>query len=404
MGIHGQQWVHNTEELAQLIQDSNGISSVFVSHNSYPDENHPAEHDGRCPPISNVRYVRVAQQYIDLDAKKLENALADARKLVEWCDEHKLPWFCAFSGRKGFQFTILFEPAVYDITEEVQIDADTHVQWRSYYSASHAWIKHTLDLRTLDLAVAEPKRIMRVWNTMHFRRGSDEPTGTHCVPLTRDQIMKWYPSQILGFAETPADMLHFTQASASWNHNKEYIRFDQFLDKFEISPTILSPTGIASDAMVVGYKKGDGKNWELFKSLMPDMCVHNEMYNSNNPRHIARFASAVYWKQMSDDPRSAIQISEEWVDKFYREMQYDDVENQPERHRQIRSVFNRGPNSTRSWLPLYKYPSCRKLFASGICVGPTCPKFDIFLKGYREHVEFDEANKNWKIKAVPKEV
>ena len=143
MGVAGvQKWVHNSDELQNLISEGNGVASVFMSHNSYPDPEHPAEHDGPCPSIARIRYVNVTQQFIDLDSEKLSNALHDCRKLIEWFEQEKLPYTVAFSGKKGFQINLVFKkPAIYDISEEILVDSETPVQWRSYYRAVYNFFK-----------------------------------------------------------------------------------------------------------------------------------------------------------------------------------------------------------------------------------------------------------------------
>ncbi len=409
MGLRGQQWVHSQEELDAVIENANGKKSVFISHNVYPSE---VDCNGSCscPPINSVHLVQVEQIYIDLDSEKLSNAFHDCRKLIEWCENEKLPYTLAFSGKKGFQFCIGFKPDLYDINQSVYVDSNTPIPWREYYKAAHLWIAHHLSLRTLDMNVAEPKRIMRVWNTMHFKRGATEPTGTYCVPLTPDQVLDGHPSEILKWASKPRRLDRFY-----WHKNKEWITFDQFLDKYEIRPGILGTENIeySADLVNMDFKMGGGKNWEWFKAMMPKvevngslvnkLCYLIEMYYNHNPSHMMRFGSAAYWKKMSINPGNQLGLDEQFVHRFYHAMEYDDLcqnydkankkvcgycDECKERTSQIKSLWRRGPGFGKR---VYEEPSCKKLLAAGVCKGPKCELFKIFLSDmYSSFIQDDQ--------------
>ena len=372
-----QRIVYSDIEFMKLLIEYNGKCSIFISHNQYPDV--PKNPVTGNPEISQIELVRVLQQYHDMDAKKLENALGDCRKLMHWCQDEEQPFVPVFSGAKGFQFLIKHEPAVYNIKEEVQIDADTKMHWSAYYTCVHAWMKSKLDLRTLDSNVAEPKRVMRVWNTMHFKRNATQPTGTFCIPLTPDQVDNWTIDEIVEHAKKPRFI------NIDWNKNANYRRFHDFLDEYDITPDLLSIDSALFDsgALLNRYNPGEGKHWNRMKALISpnghNLCVLQDMWNSRNPKHISRFDAACRWKKLTVDPRTTVAITAEDVDNFYERMQYDDVINREERIRQIRSIYNRGPGSERPYLPLYEPPSCKKKYAAGICVGPDCPSFERYL-------------------------
>lgn len=385
-----QQWAHNKAEFNRVVKRSNGKASVFTSHNSYPNPEHKVNHDSPCPQISGIKYVKVQQQYFDSDSDKLSNALHDTRKIVEYFEEENLPYTVAFSGRKGFQICQLFKPAVYDIRDEIYIDSETVVPWSSYYVASQNYIKTKLKLRTLDPVVAEPKRIMRVWNTMHFKRGSTVPTGTYCSPLHPSQIIDGTPGGILDWARQPHDI------NFDYLQGKTWLTYDQYLDKYKISPSMLSQSNVEySSGLISKYKPGSGKNWNWFKAMMPQigidgkvynkLCYLHEHYHNHNPPHIIRFGSAAYWKKMSDDPRNQIKLDEQFVIDFYKAMKYDDFSDSPgspeykNLRDNVKSIWNRGPNSNRPHLHIYQEPTCQKLLAAGVCKGPRCKLFKIFL-------------------------
>jgi len=397
MGKYGQVMVNNMEELSDLIEKNNGLDSVYISHASYPGSERKCDWTGKyCCDNCKVEHadkVRVSQLYFDFDHKsKLENSLADARVFKNWLEAEGLPYTVAFSGKKGFQFLVMLRPAVYSLTDLIEVDADTSVTLSDYYKSLHATLKQDLKLRTLDLKVAEPRRIMRVWNTMHFSKKRGK-TGTYCVPMTPEMLDTMSTADIIQYAQSPK----WVDVSR-WNKDKVYMTFEDFVDHYNISPKITKiENWFPGSVMIADYDfaEGDdsaGKRW--FKAMMPDPCVHNSMWpgNTDNPPHISRFASAVWWRKMADlapvvenskGKKLKMAPSPEWVDQFYLKMNYIDVGNTQTRHAQINSIFG----STRP----YEYPSCATLYAGDICVGEKCPKFKRFLKNINESKDETDA-------------
>lgn len=402
-----QVWVHNAAELQQLINDSNERCSVFVSHNAYPSrgkqEHHITEEGCEgCPDIrTDISEVTINQQFYDMDSDKIENAFGDLRKLVEWAEKERWKWHAVFSGGKGFHFFLIHDPATYDITKPIMVDSRTPVQWRSYYLAAFAYLKHTLGLRTLDLNCAEPKRICRVWGTAHFKKGHDKPSGTYCIPLTLDQVMNWNVQDIVEMSKRPTQaMTQYAESSEYWNRveTKRALTFDQWLDYYGIEPSILSLAGNtdASKALIADMVPPMSRGptgltpdwWEFFKALWPSWpCMWNHFYNSRNPKHEARFHTAALLKKMADDRNAVMRIDGEFLFQMYQSLKYDDVRHTDVCRQQIYSIFERGPRSSRKWLPVYEPYPCARLFAAGLCIGEKCDevlpdkkKFSRYLK------------------------
>jgi len=377
--VEGQFMIMNPIEFAAVLKQSNGRCSVFVSHNSYPGH----EKDE----LTMVKRVQIEYQFIDLDhATKPENAHEDLVKLVEWAEEERIPWEASYSGSKGFHFFIKHLAATYPI--DVRVSADETIALRSYYMASQGYLKAKLKLRCVDLICAEPKRIHRVWNTMHFKRHTTKPTGRFCIPLSKKDILELDTEEIIAMASKPNFDVDY-----SYNDDKDWYTFSDYLTEYEIHPEmdIADEDNGATLVLISKYNPptgdNDKPNWEWFKKQMPDPCIHNIMYNSRNPPHIARFASAAFWRQAG--------ISIRWVNQFYVKMKYRDHNKATQRMRQLKSIWNRGPGSTRPHLPLYKYPTCRTLYQGGVCIGPECPKFNRFLKAVNDKVDRDDDGR-WK--------
>lgn len=423
MGQYGQVIVNTPEELQEVIDDSNGKTSVYFSHNSYPGSERKCEWT---PPgkycchkcrIDNVENVRISQVYFDFDHNtKLENALADARKFKFWVNKEGLPYAIAFSGKKGFQFCIKLNPAVYSLTEKIYLNSDIKVTLSDYYKSLQVTLKQRLDLKTLDLKCAEPKRIMRYWNTQHFNKHGKK-TGTYCVPMTPQMLDTMNPSQIVEYASQPREI-----NILMWNQGRRQLTFEDFIDEYEISPKVImidnwEPGSVMIADYEFGHEEKDtpAKTW--FRAMMPDICVCQAMWPKitkteegaiikHNPTHIARLASGIWWANLwkeapiieHDGEKIRIAPSPAWVEQFYRRMEYRDLcldndrgaggkpcgfcNNCRRRQASINSVYHKD----------YKYPSCATLYAGGICVGEACPKFKRYLKKIADNQTQDKSD------------
>ncbi len=270
-------------------------------------------------------------------------------------------------------------PAFYILHVLVLIHSDTALPWREYYQALYVFLQNTLGLRTMDMNVAEPKSVMRVWNTAHFFRNNPEPTGTKCVPITAGMIHHWTWSQFVEYAQHPRSV------EPTWNDepHRLNITFDEFIDKYKIDPDIISIEGDVEGVLIAPQFKPMVQNdwWTYLNQLIPDYpCIPNEMFSQDEPKHIARFAMAVYLKLKGDT--TGIRFDHAWFEHFYKSMQYVDYERgTQDRRDNLVSILDRGPGSTRPYSQSYKMPGCRRLYAGRICMGGICPKFRRYMPG-----------------------
>jgi hypothetical protein len=373
MGKGGQVRVNSMEEVKDIVVRDNGKHHLYISHNSFP---------GEWNSIRETDQVRIHQLFYDLDHNTdLNLPLQDLRKLVEWHEENDLDWIARFSAGKGFHLYTIMEPAIYSLTDKTSISVDKELSLADYYKAWQLKLKRILGLETLDLRCAEPRRICRISNTQHMK------TGFYCIPLTYAEIMKLTIGQIKQLATEP-------QIDSYYPTKKSRYKFHEFIDEFNISvqDRKIQYTGIESFRFKE-WRPGEGKKWEWFKKMMPPYdCVIQEMYDEENPAHMARFASAIWWKIMADNAPvvtlegipTKICPTPQWVNDFYVNRGYKDLckedeDNDPypcglcdhcrERHDNINCVFAHS----------YKMPTCMTLYDSDICVGPKCKKYSQFL-------------------------
>jgi len=377
VGLTGQRMINSIEELAQVINEHNGSKSIYISNVSYPG------HEKNT--VDEANTVRISQVYFDLDSSKLENAIAEARILKDWLEENNLPYMLVFSGKKGFQILLELKPAVYSLDNKIKYEDGDDYTIKDFYKQFYRKLRRELKLRTMDMKCAEIKRIRRVWNTQHINNKTNEKTGTYCVPLTPHMLDSYGPDEVLHYATEPKTI------NAYWNTDKEFMTFDQLMEKFHVNPKDESIFFGDDDVTVVGnYNNRNNKSWPWVKMHLPWKCLHNEMCNSSSPSHGARFASAIWWRTQADEApvitdkdgnNIKITYSPEWVENFYQTMQYDDVHKTEFRKKQINSI----------WRSTYKMPTCRWIWENGgredpetgvmkrICVAEKCERFAEFL-------------------------
>lgn len=361
-GLGGQKMINSMEDLASFVMEHNGKKSLYISHNSYPGH----EKDQ----IINVERVMMKCIFFDIDSKKLENALADARSLVKWFDSNQLPFTVAFSGKKGFQILLQLEPGVYSLTDKM----DGKYTLSSFYKATYNYLRSTLKLRSLDIKCAEPKRICRIWNTSHHNNKTDIFSGTYCVPLTKTQLFNWNVNDILDYAAHPRPI-----PKDDWNLGRRRIKFHEFIDEFEIDPDYTHIEFDPEGSMISSVENADSMGFRWLHALFPHTCVANALHNYENPPHIIRIAMATWLRKLAgmaptiekNGKPFRIAPTPDFVDQFYRVKKYRDWENHPERMVQILSIWNR--------VPEYNMPSCRTLYENALCVGPKCSLYGRFL-------------------------
>jgi hypothetical protein len=383
MGGSGQVRVNNRDEFKEIFDRDNTKHHIYISHNAFP---------GEWSSIKDTEYVQVFQLFFDLDHKSdLTIPLEDLRKLKDWHNKEKLPWRAYFSAGKGFHLYTDLKPAVYSMTETVAISTRQEHQLADYYKSLQRKLKRRLHLSTLDLRCAEPRRICRVSNSMHMK------TGLYCIPLSEYAIDNLKIEGIKKIAEEPVDP---DRVKFNNNGGQNLYKFHEFVEKYNVDPSDfrVEYSGVQSYRFA-RWEEGEGKRWEWFKKMMPPYpCVTREMFHATNPVHMARFASAVWWKIMAnnapllDTPEGPMKITptRQWVDDFYKKKEYDDLCERKkqdqlekgleypcgscgscrERFDNINSVFNNQ----------YHMPTCRTLYESEICLGDTCSKFKMFLK------------------------
>ena len=127
--------IRSLSHLVSLIDQNDGKYPLYISVNS-----------------NNGKFVNFGQMYFDLDGHgfyTMEDALKDERKLAEFFEEQKVDFLADMTGR-GFRVLLKVTPDIMPVSEASQI-------MKGY--TKH--IRDSLSLKTIDMKVAEPLRIMR---------------------------------------------------------------------------------------------------------------------------------------------------------------------------------------------------------------------------------------------------
>jgi hypothetical protein len=151
--------INSLHHLISLIDQNDGKYPLYISVNS-----------------NNGKFVNFGQMYFDLDGHgfyTMDEALKEERKLAEYFEEQKVDFLADMTGR-GFRVLLKVTPDIMPVAEASQI-------MKGY--TKH--IRDSLNLKTLDLKVAEPLRIMRPPLTTYIY----QDTGTKEFILTKRHVL-----------------------------------------------------------------------------------------------------------------------------------------------------------------------------------------------------------------------
>lgn len=340
-----QRLVINIDQLLQHINMSNGDTAVYTSHNSW------AEVDKWGRPTK----VMVTKTFMDLDIDKgttLEMAKRDADTLIDWCLEQDLSCAITFSGHGGFQFFLFFKPSIHEIGSEVT----------RKIRAVQAFLIQQLDLKTCNLACAEPRRLCRIPLTYYATDKYDFPVVTHqrCTPIPPLLLREMTMDEVWDLSMNPT--IHPTYRFIGQNQ----YNIDEFLQLYSV-PIEPDEGEVPLIVQTIPYTAESKDEFaQLVKLFMPDPCVHNDLLTNPNPKHISRLAFCAMLR--------LIGFSEQEAKNFFTDLEerfsWIDRANRKRREYYIHHIFHRNPP--------YSPAGCPRYMAEGICVGEVCPKWKFY--------------------------
>jgi hypothetical protein len=168
VGNPNQITVPDFQTFLYFIQRNNGVNPLYVAHNPYNLQ------------TNTILY---NQMVWDVDTDKpgstLQQALQDIRALSRYFYHYKQ--LISFSGM-GFHFYLKFPPTLLNLDETLRVNI--HDFQRK--------IINELDLHTVNLSCAEPKRIIRIPGTRYVYHDTHNfvVTHKHCIPLNKEIIQQ----------------------------------------------------------------------------------------------------------------------------------------------------------------------------------------------------------------------
>lgn len=148
-------------------------------------------------------YINGNDLFFDIDAERMEQALDELRRLLEFTDLFDLPVSISFSGSRGFHVILPYNnmpPEIRKLPVREQVALQKHAV---------LWIRHKLGLSCIDTAVSDMKRLKKIEWTI------DCKSGLCCMPLTREQIAR------------------FDVNNMEWLRPRELLKNLRFIDKRE---------------------------------------------------------------------------------------------------------------------------------------------------------------------------
>jgi DNA primase large subunit len=106
---------------------------------------------------------------------------------------------------------------------------------------------------------------------------------------------------------------------------------------------------------------------EFMKEIIPQPCIQSAM-SSQNPPHLARFATVAWLNEIGFDKK--------WIFDFFYERNYIDRDASVIAY-QINNIVAKG----------YKFPKCKNLFEEGLCVGDVCPNYNNLVRRMKTNDE-----------------
>jgi hypothetical protein len=258
---------------------NNGKNSCFTSHNRW----------GRLGIVNNKELptqIWYETMFFDFDDVKPENTQLDVINLVDFLDKNSLPYIIQFSGSKGFHVFLYFRPKLFEYKKEDESERQMQILIKRIFR----WFKRTLNLRTLDDTVGEPKKLCRLPYTYHVNR-KGEVHEEQCVPIPRQMLLKWNVNDIREYSKNPIFIIPEVKS----------ITYDilSFISKFDIKDN-----GDLFDETVpqLEFKSHVHIQNKELKIYMDLMAKHKPCIVSNlqtmNPDHATRVAFAMYMKRM----------------------------------------------------------------------------------------------------------
>ncbi len=309
-------------------KNNNGERPVYTSHNSYVDFND----------FEKPTEVKLSNMFFDFDfdsenGKTFKNVVHDVRVVSELLYDENIRHVIQFSGNKGYHIFMHMDGTKYEIDSKLSLK----------YKAIYSYLKNELNLETLDIKCAEPKRLSRMPFTIHNKTKSwalPIPRGEK-IPKSRDKLI-----------DKGLDYFDYDDYDFMRCERKPSI--DNLLASWDID---VSPDTDIDEKYytTTRYEIPEDSFLKLAEEYFRP-CVANAIFK-RNPSHFARLSACIKVSKFYSLDKAI-----EFFDKLSEEAGWVDRANKKIRDYNIRHIYNRN----------YKLPKCNRLKMEGLCVGDEC--------------------------------
>ena len=306
--------INSLHHLISLIDQNDGKYPLYISVNS-----------------NNGKFVNFGQMYFDLDGHgfyTMDEALKEERKLAEYFEEQKVDFLEDMTGR-GFRILLKVTPDIMPVEEASQI-----------MKAYTKHIRDSLNLKTLDLKVAEPLRIMRPPLTTYiYQDGSTKEfirTKRHVLPLDMETLFN-------------SDLTELTYLSEHMQFRVMQVRYRrmELTDISEYKESINYTSHSGTDTDIDFYGLSDEEVMSMMKEIFrnktnmgtdggPDDELIRKLLTTH-PNHSQRFIACVKFKESVFSP--SIESALSFFDRLSAMAKWDN-RNLDIQNAQIRSIYN----------------------------------------------------------------
>ena len=204
--------IKSVKQIETLITKNDGKVPIFMSANAHDDN-----------------YVLFSQLYSDFDGHgkyTMEEALRDERKIAEYFESEKVDFLADRTGR-GFRTLLKVDPVIRRIK-----DVDGIIKGYSRH------LKDSLGLKTMDMKVAEPKRILRppLTTYVYYDRETKQNivTNLHVLPMNLDTLFNSDLNELTYLSETlQFDVMPVSQKRMNLSEMAEYERKIEYISNGE---------------------------------------------------------------------------------------------------------------------------------------------------------------------------
>lgn len=321
-GNPAQQIIHNGKQYLLWIRQMNGRATCFTSHNAYTDfnkYNEPSE-------------VKLKNIFFDFDIGNGYNfydVAKDVIKTSKYLSNCDIQHSVVFSGNKGYHIYIHVKPGYYDLGNKLSL----------YYQNLTNHINEELELNTMDLQCAEPKRLCRIPGTFYTSKG--KITDRKCYPLSNNIDIPTKKEEMYSISKNRMPDPPYKRKGRKYS-------LEEIMESLNVEHT-------RKNNIEYDKKTECSIPNSLFMKLVSKFfrpCVFNELKKSN-PDHFVRIASCmkiqkIYSCEKAKKIFSNLAEEAKWIDRH----------NESRRNYHIESVYKKD----------YVLPSCKTLKQRGYCI------------------------------------